>query len=320
MNTSKNSDSHHTTDEINSRSHHRRPPAEATPGATISVYADWGRTLNSPRWCRIEGTRSLADPLGAAAESGIPLSPSESAILKTIPAQTLGQMIFSVIRTRLAPLRDTALAAGTASAALLAATDVHGDDHPSRGIRPDIPPEPVKPTVQRRSDQVGNLAGGGRSSEPRIRQRAVMVVCPYGAKTVRRRTGPPGTLGITVEMPTSRLLHDLCHKGIHTVNGAAATAKLIAVKPFGEAAWLKENAPGRQIYVKMLEKYGVADDAPLVIFLAPDGTVLSRVQPADERKIVGAIKAVPALLAKWLATRGSLPAPTGALRSFGLTP
>jgi hypothetical protein len=84
---------------------------------------------------------------------------------------------------------------------------------------------------------------------------------------------------------------------------AVTTAKLIAVKPPDEAGSAEGGVPARKNYVAMLEKYGVADDAPLVFFLAPDGTVLHREQPTDERKVVRAVEAVPVLLAKWLTAK-----------------
>ena len=100
---------------------------------------------------------------------------------------------------------------------------------------------------------------------------------------------------------------------------AVASAKLIAVKPPDEAGSIRDDAAARKEYVAMLKQYGVARDAPLVFFLAPDGTVLSRVRPIDERKVVRAVEAVPVLLAKWLAAQPP-PAEPNLHDSFGIRP
>jgi hypothetical protein len=302
MNTSENSDSHDRSNEIEAPVPTIvGPRPEAAPGATISVPRGMESLLTLAAMNEDWKDKTLADPLRAAAEADIQLSPSESAILKAIPAKTLGQMILSIIRTRLAPIRDTALAAGTASAALLAATDVLGEVA-SLGIRPDIPPEPAEPAVPAPAQIKWEATLAAALKQAAASKRAVMVVCPYGAKAVDRG-GPPGSAGITMEVPTSRFLQELCRDGNKSVAAAVATARLIAVKASDEAATPKADAPVRKSYVAMLEKYGVADAAPLVLFLAPDGTVLHREQAADERKLVAAVEAVPVLLAKWLTAK-----------------
>jgi hypothetical protein len=54
-------------------------------------------------------------------------------------------------------------------------------------------------------------------------------------------------------------------------------------------------------YDAFCTKYSLAD-YPTVVFLAPDGSELSKlVQPRDEAQLVEAVKAVPPLLAKWIA-------------------
>jgi hypothetical protein len=301
MKPSKHSDSHDRTNEIEAPVPTIvGPRPEGISGATISVPRGLENLLTLAAMNEDWKDKTLADPIRAAAEAEIQLSPSESAILRTIPAQTLGQMILSMFRTRLAPIRDTALAVGTASAALLAATDVLGEEMPSRGIRPDIPPEPAKPAVPAAGQIKWEASLVMALKQAAASKRAVMVVCPYGAEKVSRRTGPPGSLGILVELPKSRLLQELCNDGNPAVAAAVATAKLIAVKPPDEAGSTPDSVPARKEYVAMLKKYGVADDAPLVFFLAPDGTVLHREQPTDERKIVRAVETVPVLLAKWL--------------------
>lgn len=303
MKPSEHSDSHDRTNEIEAPVPTIvGPRPEGLSGATISVPRGLESLLTLAAMNEDWKDKTLADPLRAAAEAEIQLSPSESAILQAIPAQSLGQMILSFIRTRLAPIRDTALAAGTASAALLAATDVLGEDLPSRGIRPDLPPEPARPVVPAPGQIKWEASLAAALKQAAASKRAVMVVCPYGAEMVSRRTGPPGSLGILIEMPTSRLLQEVCRNGNPSVAAAVATAKLIAVKPPDEAGSTDSSVPARKNYVAMLEKYGVAD-APLVFFLAPDGTVLHREQSTDERKVVRAIEALPVLLAKWLTTQ-----------------
>jgi hypothetical protein len=303
MNPSEHSDSHDRTNEIEAPVPTIvGPRPEGLSGATISVPRGLENLLTLAAMNEDWKDKALADPLRAAAEAEIQLSPSESAILRTIPAKTLGQMILSILRTRLAPIRDTALAVGTASAALLAATDVHGEDLPSRGIRPDIPPEPVKPSVQTLGKIKWEASLAAALKQAAASKRAVMVVCPYGAETVGRG-GAPGTAGILIEMPTSRFLQELCRDENQSVAAAVATAKLIAVKPPDEAGSKVDGVPARKEYVAMMKKYGVADDAPLVFFLAPDGTVLHREQPTDERKVVRAVETVPVLLAKWLTAK-----------------
>jgi hypothetical protein len=232
MNTSLNPDSHDRKNEIEAPVPTiMGPRPEAVPGATIAVPRGLENLLTLAAMNEDWKDKTLADPIRAAAEAEIQHSPSESAILRTIPANALGQMILSFVRARLAPIRDTALAVGTASASLLATTDVWSSEPATDGIRPDIPQERTKPTVPAPAQIKWEPSLAAALKQAAATNRAVMVVCPYGA---------------------------------------------------------------------MLEKCDVADDAPLVFFLAPDGTVLSREQMVDERKAVSAVAAVPVLLAKWL--------------------
>jgi hypothetical protein len=285
------------------------PRPEAGPGTSISVPHGMEKLLALAGLNEEWKVKTLADPVRTAAEADIPLSPSESAILKVIPPQTLGQMILSFVRTRLTPVRDTAIAAGTAAAALLAATDGLGGQAAREGIRPDIPQEraipeaPVPVQIQWETSLEVALAQASASN------RAVMVVCPYGAKTITRRAGPPGTLGITVELPTSRFLLELCREGNESVAAAIANAKLIAVKPPDAAGDYEGDSEERKAYVAMLVKYRVADKAPLVFILAPDGTGLRREHRTDERSVISAIEAVPVLLAEWIAKQTPPPEP-----------
>ena len=120
-----------------------------------------------------------------------------------------------------------------------------------------------------------------------------MVVCPLGAKPVTKHAGPPFSRGISIEIPRSPFLSELCETGNGTVADAVFAAGLIAVKP--------PAGEDHRAYVARLEKYGVSDAAPLVFFLAPDNTILSQfVLPAKADKLVEAIRAVPPLLAAWM--------------------
>lgn len=194
--------------------------------------------------------KAMADPIKTAVEAHIELSPSESTILATLPRRTLAQMILSFARNRLTPVRDTALAAGAAAAALLAATG-HGGEAATDGIRPDIPasraenPPPARRAIVWETSLETALAQAAASA------RAVMVVCPLGAKSVVQQVGPAGSRGITAEIPASAFLREVCENANAAVVDAVLAADLIAVKPPpGEA---------HDAYVARLEKYGVSD-------------------------------------------------------------
>lgn len=249
--------------------------------------------------------KTLADPVRAAGEAQIELSPSESAILKTIPQQTLGQMIVSFVRNRLAPMRDTALAAGTAAAALLATT-TYGGEPATDGIRPDVP-EPRAEKVQANRHAIQwETSLDVALAKAAIANQAVMVVCPLSAKRVTKKTGPPFSRGITMEIPSSPFLSEVCEKDNAAVADAISGAGLIAVRP--------PPLEDHRLYVARLESYRVSDAAPLVFFLAPDGTMLSQlVQPASEHTLVEAIRTVPPVLAAWIIkhSRPIAPAPSG---------
>jgi len=244
--------------------------------------------------------RLLADPLGTAAAAKIPLSPSETAILGAISPQTFGQMIAAFTRKRLPTIRDTAIAAGTAAAALLAATAC--DSEPAtKGIRPDLPDAqnrlshiPSTPIAWATSldDALAAAATSGQ---------AVMVVCPYGGERTSRHTGPPGTLGITMEVPSSSFLVELCESGNPLVAEAIVAANLIAVRPSPAAGTPWDDEHGhRQAYVAMLTKFQALKEAPLIIFLAPDGTELGRCEKVmKSEKITQVIADIPLRLQQW---------------------
>ncbi len=210
-------------------------------------------------------------------------------------------MIISFVRTRLAPVRDTALAAGTAAAALLAATEGFGGQVASEGIRPDIPQERASSEAKIPEQIQWETSLEDALAKAEASNRAVMVVCPYGTKTVSRNVGPPGSFGLTVELPTSRFLLELCREGNESVAAAVAAANLIAVKPPEAAGDYEGDSEERKEYIAMLEKYGLADMAPLVFFLTPDGTGLMPERRVDERSVISAIESVPIMLAEWIA-------------------
>lgn len=286
------------------------PRPEAGPGASISVPRGMEKLLTLAGLNAGWKEKTLADPLRAAAEADIPLTPIESAILKSIPSKTLGQMILSFVRTRLTPVRETALAAGTAAAALLATTEGLGMGRPPapEGIRPDTHPERAESAVPLPGQISWAPSLAVALEQAAASNRAVMVVCPYGVETISRPSRPPATLGIeivgiTMEVPTSRFLLGLCRDGNESVAAAIAAAGLIAVKPADDAGHALGETEGRTAYLAMLREYGVAEVAPLVFFLAPDGTVLKQEHRADEHRMTAAIEAVPALLATWMANQ-----------------
>ncbi|MEW6357459.1 MAG: hypothetical protein AB1696_14105 [Planctomycetota bacterium] len=279
------------------------PRPDGAAGASISVPRGMEKLLTLAGLNEDWREKTLADPLSAAAEANIPLSPTESAILMATPPKTLAQMILSFVRTRLSPLRNTAITAGTAAAALLATTDYADSQEATKGIRPDTPTPPstvtrtVPDSIQWQDSVEAALARAAASN------RAVFVVCPYGVKWVTEEGAPPGSAGMRLELPSSRFLEDLCSKGNDSIEKAVVAANLIAVK----LPVLRGKKVGA--YLAMLQKQGVAAAAPLVFFLAPDGTVLHRDNGADEAHVVGAIEAVPPLLAKWIAERTPPPKP-----------
>jgi hypothetical protein len=58
-----------------------------------------------------------------------------------------------------------------------------------------------------------------------------------------------------------------------------------------------------------------------VVFLAPDGSELSKlVQPEEEAKLIEAIKAVPPLMARWLNDQSKEKRPAPAQWSWGHRP
>ena len=256
--------------------------------------------------------RLLADPLGTAAAAKIPLSPSETAILGAISPQTFGQMIAAFTRKRLPTIRDTAIAAGTAAAALLAAT-AYGQNVVTEGIRPDLPKDNSGTPLSQVPEIEWAESLKAALEEAATNNQAVMLILPYGGKKPSTEKKPHMTTtiagdGFTLEVIFSPFLAELCGEGNRTVAKAVAKANLIAVKPAADntSQWSKKD---RRAYSVMLNKYQAVGTAPLVIFLAPDGTVLWRHRADSELRLVQTINSVPPRLATWLANKRKMTMP-----------
>jgi hypothetical protein len=78
---------------------------------------------------------------------------------------------------------------------------------------------------------------------------------------------------------------------------AAKEANLLAVKVRKPSATDKNKT---DLYRALLKRYAVEGKLPALVFLAPDGSALGKLcQPADKAAMAEAVKAVPALFAKW---------------------
>jgi hypothetical protein len=258
-------------------------------------------------------TKTLADPVRAAGEAQIPLSASETAILRSIPSQTLGQMIASFARTSLTSLRRPALAMGTAAAALLAAESsaedartraelsefdekfgravesTSGEDRTmSYGISPNTPPQ--RTAGQGTRTNIQWVASIEEALAQSASNRAVMVVYPdrrqaMGSAGARRNN----FLSDEEEDACSRYLDTLCLDGSDAVVAAIKSVDLLAVVLRNEFQIYKRADPdGRR-------------RSPLVLFLSPDGTMMSCIISRNETQLVRAINDVPQMLARWKA-------------------
>ena len=128
-------------------------------------------------------------------------------------------------------------------------------------------------------------------------QCAVMVVFPYFAWAAARQIELPQTRGMDIKIPpTSAFLLSVWRGGDEGVAAAAVNAHLLLVAP--------DREPGRAFwtsYLARLDRFGVKAEAPLVLFLAPDGTILRKLTgQVGEKDLVAAIQTVPPLLANWI--------------------
>ncbi len=297
----------------------------------------------------------LLDPVGAAGEAEVELSASERAIIAAIPAAALAGMIDGFARSQGLGASAGKLAAGAAAAAavalLVTGSAAYGGESPSAkgGARADVPP--IKP------DKVGMPAPTGSRPDvpgeaPKVlwmtdldaalaqakkTKRAVMAVFLPVPKPVRPR--PVGiTRGIKHDVP-KLTVEERSRKVVLTdskeFRKAVRNASVLGVRvagpqsPFNmavarkltpkEEEQVKAYHKRRAAYEKALKKYGIGKKLPAVVFLAPDGSALSKsVQPATEKKLVAAIKAVPPLLAAWITAQRMhkrIPAAGGGIRA-----
>ena len=288
----------------------------------------------------------LADPLAAADEAKIELSESERAILKSTPRGYLEQMADSLACSHGRPVMSVA-AAGVAAAALLA-TGLSGCGDgcspATEGIRPDIPsskpaeppPERVtqgaRPNVPPEAPPVQWLASLDEAlAEAKKSNRAAMAVFLIPPEQL---PAPDPNRGISVEEASQMV----CSSDSKEFRLAVKGANLVAVKvakpipPFDakakteltdkERGLLKDYQKRLAAYEAVLKKYGLDGDGklPTVVFLAPDGSELSKLaRPTEEAKLIEAIKAVPPQLAKWIADQRK-PEPPAPPPSAGTRP
>ena len=263
----------------------------------------------------------LRDPIASAAEAGIDLSHNEANILRTIPRASLAGIADSFARKH-RPSRAGKLVAGAAAAAALAATllplsgesvavaaDVVRDPPPAGegGIRADSPQ--AAPQVAWFDTLDGALALAAKSN------RAVMAIVLHPSPVTGREPMVP-MAGVPARViGPQEASQKVCQTDSKEFRLAVRDAALLAVRvtkpvftlsgketPVEVAQAQERHADATEKYDALLKKYEIGDKLPAVIFLAPDGSALSQItRPADEAKLLDAIKAVPPLLAAWLA-------------------
>jgi len=277
----------------------------------------------------------LADPLGAASEAGIELSPSERVILGSIPPEALRRMIDGFARSGVTPGHQVGkVAAGAAAAALLVTGLGYTAEGPSAkgGARSDVPPP--KPTVGMPAptgsrpdvpDEAPKVLWmtdlDAAVAQAKKTRRAVMAVFlhPHPQDTGDRglEVASDGMRPDVPKLSPEAKSQKICLANSKAFRKAVKNSSVLAVKV------LKPSAPGfmaaaRELtpkekkeiaayrkklatYSAALKKYGIVKKLPAVVFIAPDWSRLSKLeQPKTEKKLVEAIKAVPPLLAKWI--------------------
>jgi hypothetical protein len=277
----------------------------------------------------------LADPLGAAGEARIGLSKSERAILRATPRSALSAMADSFARKHGGSPVIRYATGAVAAAALLATGIAYAADSPSAkggaradepepkrpagmetegGIRPDIPEE--APPVLWMTELEDALAQANKD------KRAVMAVfLSPSVVQVEQEDMPVAVIGarayrVTEEQKSQRI----CLSDSKEFRTAVKKANLAAVKIAKPAKppTLGMNATAEEIgraeaaqkvyeraakaYEAAIQKYGLDEKKlPAVVWLAPDGSELSKaVQPDDEKIFVKLIGDAPPLLAKWI--------------------
>jgi len=265
-----------------------RPAGQKAEKIPVPQGMEWLLTLAglNAEWRK----KVLADPLGTAEEARIELSSTERVILKSIPKQALTSMVASFMKNSWNSLRGPTMAAGTAAAALLATEFCHAEPGHgvTRGIRPDVPVKPAAGSQIATISWMPSLDAAIASAASN--KCAVMVVFPYTTESEEERRSP--TDGIRPDTPASRFLVDLCRTNSPAVSTAVKEANLLAVAVVTPA-----------VYLKTVDKFKVAGQTPIVLFLAPDQSVLHKAAPASDAEICEAIKTVPVLLQAWIATQ-----------------
>jgi hypothetical protein len=267
----------------------------------------------------------LADPLAAAGEAKIDLSDGEKAVLQATPRAALEEMVRSFEKKRGgSTAAKVAVGVGVGVAATGLAVVALGSMVSTAGIRTDVPPpdpnkvDPVAPvplSPARPGDvpevhQIEALRVA--LAEARKSNWAVMAVFPVSLG----KSLPDPNRGISVE-EQSQLV---CQTGSPEFRLAVKDACLVAAQvphPSGRLVSRKDEASAKEAkrveaesaaYQAVLKRYGLDEKKlPAVVFLAPDGSELSKlVQPTEEARLIEAVGAVPPLLAKWLADRESM--------------
>jgi hypothetical protein len=279
----------------------------------------------SEEWSR----KVLADPLAAAAEGKIELSDSERAIVGSIPREAFARMIEGFSRSGAVGSSPIAkVAAGTAAAALLVTGISYAGESPGAkgGARADVPqpnprvgmPAPTgsRPDVPNEAPKVLWMTDlEAAVAQAKKAKRAVMAVFLHPNPPTPR---PIAGLSRKVAEETAIVFsQDLLKREAKSFRKAVKNSNVLAVRV------IKPSAPGfmaaareltpkekKQIrtyhrklaaYNAALKKYAIAEKLPAVVFIAPDGSQLSKLErPAAEKKLTAAVEAVPPLLAKWI--------------------
>jgi len=273
----------------------------------------------------------LADPPGAAAEARIELSASERAILKSVPRSTIEGMAASFARKHGgSSLGRLVGAAAATAAALLVTGTAYGEESPGAkgGARADLPPDRIsdtplggiRPDVPEEAGPVlWMTALDDALAQAKKSNRAVMAVFmvakPFEEHTIQAVRG-----AMAYRATVGEQSQQLIFKDSKELRGAVKSADLVAVKlakPAKPREFTKDDTAEQiaqleaehkayekasKVYEEAFKKYALDEKKlPAVVWLAPDGSELSKVvQPDDEAVFVKLIREVPPQLAKWV--------------------
>ena len=231
----------------------------------------------------------LADPLAAAQEAGIGLTASERGILKSLPRPSLARMAASFqTKNTLRPVaRLAGAAAALAAAALLAGTRTYAEEQSAgiAGARAVNSANDEAPPIAWLKTLPDALAAAAKTG------RVVMAVIND------QPVDQPREVAGLMAKSTEDLSPQVCN-ALRTSRDLRAAAKVLA----SLSVWVPPQSP--HDFKILVTKYDIEGKLPAVIFLAPDGTLLTKVElPTDEAQLIGAMKTVPPLLAKWLAAQ-----------------